>query len=277
MVIFSHRETMVVSVIKNSKKTYDSFQDELEDYIKVQKARGLEPKTNFRKPGKAFQHEQFEAVHGSNTTLAFDRDQFSYDFYEPGQQSVCFSEMCKAPYSVEKQCWPPAYKDQLKLGNAPVSHDSTEWYSEKLSSQFPTYEGGNCSPSSAESSDGFKPVSSDNSPSSYRRGQKLQRVHRKGKKYPREAGENSHQQLAKHKRKRNNLDETDSRKEGEKQKRKKGDSDSTTEGKSKHHKNKGGKDSSSEKESRKHKKDKKAIADGPTEEEMLWNESIMGF
>ena len=30
-------------------KTCDSFQDELEDYIKVQKARGLEPKTCFRK------------------------------------------------------------------------------------------------------------------------------------------------------------------------------------------------------------------------------------
>lgn len=30
-------------------KSYDSFQDELEDYIKVQKARGLEPKTCFRK------------------------------------------------------------------------------------------------------------------------------------------------------------------------------------------------------------------------------------
>lgn len=35
--------------MKHSKKTYDSFQDELEDYIKVQKARGLEPKTCFRK------------------------------------------------------------------------------------------------------------------------------------------------------------------------------------------------------------------------------------
>ncbi|EHB15556.1 Lysine-rich coiled-coil protein 1 [Heterocephalus glaber] len=34
--------------MKNS-KSYDSFQDELEDYIKVQKARGLEPKTCFRK------------------------------------------------------------------------------------------------------------------------------------------------------------------------------------------------------------------------------------
>ena len=30
-------------------KTFGFFQDELEDYIKVQKARGLEPKTYFRK------------------------------------------------------------------------------------------------------------------------------------------------------------------------------------------------------------------------------------
>lgn len=35
----------------HSKKTYDSFQDEVEDYIKVQKPRGLDPKTCFRKLG----------------------------------------------------------------------------------------------------------------------------------------------------------------------------------------------------------------------------------
>ncbi|KAB0399748.1 hypothetical protein E2I00_010880, partial [Balaenoptera physalus] len=38
----------LVNLMKHS-KTCDSFQDELEDYIKVQKARGLEPKTCFRK------------------------------------------------------------------------------------------------------------------------------------------------------------------------------------------------------------------------------------
>ncbi|TKC47530.1 hypothetical protein EI555_018983, partial [Monodon monoceros] len=38
-----------VNLMKYSRKTSDSFQDELEDYIKVQKARGLEPKTCFRK------------------------------------------------------------------------------------------------------------------------------------------------------------------------------------------------------------------------------------
>ncbi|XP_023558710.1 lysine-rich coiled-coil protein 1 isoform X1 [Octodon degus] len=42
------RESLFVNLMKHS-KSYDSFQDELEDYIKVQKARGLEPKTCFRR------------------------------------------------------------------------------------------------------------------------------------------------------------------------------------------------------------------------------------
>ncbi|CAN2388395.1 U1-like zinc finger [Pristimantis euphronides] len=42
------KETMVANLMKTTNKSYNSFQDELADYIKVQKARGLEPKTQFR-------------------------------------------------------------------------------------------------------------------------------------------------------------------------------------------------------------------------------------
>ncbi|XP_072517815.1 zinc finger matrin-type protein 1 isoform X2 [Salminus brasiliensis] len=39
------QEKKIVGLCKSQKKVYDSFQDELADYIQVQKARGLEPKT----------------------------------------------------------------------------------------------------------------------------------------------------------------------------------------------------------------------------------------
>ncbi|XP_065100096.1 zinc finger matrin-type protein 1 [Paramisgurnus dabryanus] len=40
------KEKKVMELCQSQKKVYDSYQDELSDYIQVQKARGLEPKTN---------------------------------------------------------------------------------------------------------------------------------------------------------------------------------------------------------------------------------------
>ncbi|XP_029869104.1 lysine-rich coiled-coil protein 1 isoform X4 [Aquila chrysaetos chrysaetos] len=50
------KETVLVNLMKKSKKTYDSFQDELMDYSKVQKARGIEQR---RYLGKA-EEEEFQ-------------------------------------------------------------------------------------------------------------------------------------------------------------------------------------------------------------------------
>ncbi|XP_053119042.1 zinc finger matrin-type protein 1-like isoform X2 [Hemicordylus capensis] len=274
------KETMVVNLMKNSKKTYNSFQDELADYIKVQKARGLEPKTNFRKPEEEFQNEEFEAINGHEEDFAFNQDQFSYDTYEPDQHSFFFSEMCAPSHSVENRLshWSPAHEDLLKLENAPMSQCNTECYSKKQMSHLTTYKFDNCDPSSAESSDGCKPVSAENSSSSHRRSRKLPKLHKKEKGCTRESDENPHQQLPTPKRKQHSEEETDSGKDSENQKRKKDNAISVTEWKSKHSKDKGNKESSSEKESRRHKKEKKkAEAHGPTEEEMLWDESILGF
>ncbi|KAI4901500.1 hypothetical protein NFI96_012301 [Prochilodus magdalenae] len=51
------QEKKIVGLCKSQKKVYDSFQDELADYIQVQKARGLEPKTA---PEGANQGKQLE-------------------------------------------------------------------------------------------------------------------------------------------------------------------------------------------------------------------------
>ncbi|XP_061446148.1 zinc finger matrin-type protein 1-like [Rhineura floridana] len=272
------KETIIVNLITNSKKTYNSFQDELEDYIKVQKARGLEPKTNFRKPEKDFQNEEYDAMNGHDRTFAFDRDQFSCDSNEPEQYSGFFSETCAPSYSVENRLshWSPVYRDPLKLEHTSISQDSTECYLEKQVSPLATYKGDNYNPSSAESSDGYKSVSSDMK--SYRRSQKLPKTPKRERECTREGKSNPRQPLVKLKRKQCSEEESGFGKDGEKKKKKKDEVDSAAVSKSKHSKDRGNKDGSSEKESRKRKKErKKHEASGPTEEELLWDESILGF
>lgn len=46
--VFPSRDSSLVNIIENS-KIYDSFQHELEDYVRKQKARGLQPEVCFRK------------------------------------------------------------------------------------------------------------------------------------------------------------------------------------------------------------------------------------
>ncbi|XP_053217790.1 zinc finger matrin-type protein 1-like isoform X1 [Podarcis raffonei] len=273
------KETMISNLITNSRKTYSSFQDELEDYIKVQKARGLEPKTHFRKPEEEFQMEEYGAMNGHERGFGFDQDQFSGDANTPEQYSGIFSETCPPLYSVRSRLshWPPGYRDLPKLENAPVSQHSTGSSLEKQASPLATYKSDNCNPSS-ESIDGYKHLPSDSSSAFHRRSQKSPKTFRKEEECSGEEDGDPRPPLAKFRRKQRCEGDANFGKGGEKRKRKKEDVDSSAESKSKQGKGRGNTEGSSEKESRKHKKEKKkAEAGGPTEEEMLWDESILGF
>lgn len=276
-ILYSCREAKIVNLMKKAKKTYHSFQDELADYIKVQKARGLEPKTHFRKPEEEFQREEFEALSGQEETTAFDQDQFSHDLYEPDQHSIFFTETCAPLYTVEKRlpCWSPALENPLKLENAPLPQLSIEPCSEKQGSQLTTCNVMTCRWDRNDCSSDESLTFSDRSPNSSR-GSKKTKKHKK--EYGEDGEEDPGQQLPKPKRKRYCKEEMYSSKGSEKQKQRQVTADSTTEWKSKHGKDKGNKESFSEKESRKHKKEKKkAKVNGPTDEETLWNESVLGF
>ncbi|XP_015265177.1 PREDICTED: zinc finger matrin-type protein 1-like [Gekko japonicus] len=264
------KEAMIVSLMKKAKKTYNSFQDELADYIEVQKARGLEPKTNFRKPEEEFQREEFEALSGQET-IAFDQDQFSHDMYEPDQHSIFFTETCAPSYTVEKRVpsWSPALANPLKLENAPLSQLSIEPCSEKQGSPLATCKWDDNDWSSDESL-----TFSVRSPN-YSRGS--QKTKKNKKEYAGDGEENPCQQFPKPKRKRYCKEEMYLTKGSEKQKQRQVTVDSVAEWKAKHGKDKGNKDSFSEKESRKHKEKKKAKVSGPIDEETLWNESVLGF
>ncbi|XP_042333135.1 zinc finger matrin-type protein 1-like [Sceloporus undulatus] len=265
------KENMIAKQMKKSKITYASFQDELEDYIAMQKARGLEPKTKFRKPEEKFKNKECKAINGHKDIFVSKQDQFSCDIYELGQHSIFFSET--SAYSFEKPLLhrSPADKDSLKLENGPMSQCSTEYCSEKQVSCLAINKDCNYNPLPVESS------KADNT-GSYERSQKLSNTSRMEKECISEGEESPLQQPVKLKRKQHSEEETDSGKDVEKKKKKKDEMDSTGEGKSKHNKDKSNKESSSEKESKKHKKEKKrSEANGPSDEEMLWNESILGF
>ncbi|KAL8175774.1 UNVERIFIED_CONTAM: hypothetical protein K2H54_007472 [Gekko kuhli] len=266
---FCSLEAMIVSLMKKAKKTYHSFQDELADYIEVQKARGLEPKTNFRKPEEMFEREQFEALSGQETT-AFDQDLFSHDMYEPDQHSIFFTETCAPSYTVEKRVpsWSPVLENPLELENAPLSQLNIEPCSEKQRSQLTTCKRDDNDWSSDESL-----MFSARSPN-YSRGS--QKTKQNKKEYAGDGEVNPCQQFPKPKRKRYCKEEIYLSKGSEKQKQV--TADSAAEWKAKHGKDKGNKDSFSEKESRKHKKEKKkSEVSGPIDEETLWNESVLGF
>lgn len=261
--------------MKNSRKQYDSFQDELADYIEVQKARGLKPKTQFKKLDEEFHHKESEAINGHKEPFASDQDHFSCAAYQPDHHSTFLSETHTYYVKNRLSHWSPAHKDLLKQENAAMSQYSTEYFSEK---PLATYKGENYDTSSAESSDDCGPMSSDNNFTSHRRSRKFSNMHRKEKEYMGEKEKNAGLKLARAKRSQDSEEETDSGKDGNKHKRRKGDTVSTADRKSKHSKDKGNKESSFEKESRKHKKEKKkAKVSGPTEEEVLWDECILGF
>ncbi|XP_077171666.1 zinc finger matrin-type protein 1-like isoform X3 [Paroedura picta] len=262
------REATIINLMKKAKKTYNSFQDELEDYIKVQKARGLEPKTNFRKPEEEFQREEFKVLCGQEI-IAFDRDQFSHHMCEPDQHSFFFAETFVPPYSAEKglPCWSPALEDPLKLKNATLSPLSIEPCSEKERSPLTNHKYYNdWSPDVSLTFSGRSP--------NYSRGS--QKTKNK-KKNAGDVEENPCRQFTKPKKKRYYTEETYLSKDTQKQKEIQAAADPVTEWKSKHGKGKGNKYRFSEKESRKHKKEKKTKVSGPTDEETLWNESVLGF
>ncbi|XP_026535651.1 lysine-rich coiled-coil protein 1 [Notechis scutatus] len=258
------KENMIAtSLMKNSNNTNSSFQDELADYIKVQKARGLEPNINFRKA----EQKMCEAINGHEETFASDQGFISRNVYEPSQHSTFFPEMDTGSYSVgSRVAHPPVQKYPVKLENVCTYNTDTD--SQKQVPRLTIYRNDNYKPLSAESTDSYKSLFS-NSSSADKGSRKLPKKSRAKKERPQE-GEGDRSTL---KRAGDNQD-TELEKDGKKKKKKSHIAGS----KSKHSKVKGSKDRSSEKKSKRHKKEKKKHeTSAVTEEDMLWNESVLGF
>ncbi|NXK04697.1 ZMAT1 protein, partial [Herpetotheres cachinnans] len=264
------KETVHVNLIKKSKKTSYCCQDELTDYINVQKARDLEPR---RYLGKA-EEEEFQ---DKNNEGGSDLGEVvsSNIKCEHGQHSSILET--RSPTSAEESRspnWPTACEHALD--KTPNCHYKKEYCKAEQASEEATIRDESFSLSAAESKDYYKLILAETSTSSYRKEQKFQIKHFEEEEYISEELE-SEKEATKQKRKKNS-EGADFGKENENQKRIKFEIDLVNEKKSRPYKAKSLKENPTEEESRKHKKDKKKPqTDGKREEELLWDESVLGY
>ncbi|XP_035182177.1 lysine-rich coiled-coil protein 1 isoform X2 [Oxyura jamaicensis] len=263
------RATKVVSLVEKSKKTYDSFPDELTDCIQVPKATGLEQRTYLRRAEEEeFQNKDAEG--GSDlsgvVSSTFKR--------EEGCHSNIFSETQSPTITVEKRSpsWPSACEHALEKTrnfNCNVGYCTEEQASEVATNRDKSFR-----LSVAESKDYCKLEVDETFTSCYRE-QKLQIKHSEEEKCISE--ELKCKKEATTPKRKENSEDADFGKENERQKRMKFDIDLVNEKKSKLYKSKRLTENPAEKESRKHRKDKqKPQPDGKTEEELLWDEFVFG-
>ncbi|NXU28511.1 ZMAT1 protein, partial [Thalassarche chlororhynchos] len=266
------RETVLVNHMKKSKKTYDSFQDELTDYIKVQKARGLEPR---RYLGKAEEEEfQDKNIEGGSDLGEVISSNFKC---QQGQHSSLFSETQSPTNTGENRSpsWPSACEHALeKTPDCHYNMGYCKGEQEEQASEVVTIRDKSFSLSVAESEDCYKLMLAETSTSSYRKEQKFQIKHFEEEKYISE--ELKYEKEATKQKRKENTEGADFGKENQKQKRIKFDIDLVNEKRSRPYKDKRLKENLAEKESKKHKKDKKKPqADGKREEELLWDQSVL--
>lgn len=245
-------------------KTYDSFQDELEDYIKVQKARGLEPKTCFRKMREDYLEtcrDKEEIDHRSRYRM--------FDQRLPSGTIQTNPRSCSISQTVENQLppWLPAQDRTLKSD----SLGYRECFSEKavvLSQQ-------ECSCSSYSVGSGVYKQLSESSISTHQDSHK--QIHQKRKRHTEGSKEKPKEEGLKHKEKKVfEVIDLDKHKSNQRNKTEL-ETVRVSTGKLKNRKEKKSRDASSKKEERKHRKEKKEQGQERTEEEMLWDQSILGF
>ncbi|XP_027978264.1 lysine-rich coiled-coil protein 1 isoform X1 [Eumetopias jubatus] len=270
-VLSLRRESLVVNLMKHSKKTYDSFQDELEDYIKVQKARGLEPKTCFRK-----MRDNCLETYGYREELDYRPRYRMFDQRRSSETGQPYPRSCPSSQKVENQLpqWLPAYDSRLRLDSLSYCQFTRDCFSEKPEPLNLSQRESNCSSYSVESGV-HKRLSSENSAGGHPARHK--QLHQKGKRHPEEGRDEPEEERPKHKRKKG-CGETDLDKHKNFQRNKtQMETVRVSTEKLKNRKEKKSQDGASKKEERKRRKEKKEQGKERTEEEMLWDQSILGF
>ncbi|XP_034856995.1 lysine-rich coiled-coil protein 1 [Mirounga leonina] len=257
--------------MKHSKKTYDSFQDELEDYIKVQKARGLEPRTCFRK-----MRDNCLETCRYKEELDYRPRYRMFDQRLSSETGQTYPRSCPSSQKVENRLpqWLPAHDSRLRLDSLSYCQFTRDCFSEKREPLNLSQREYNCSSYSVESGV-HKHLSSENSASGHPANHK--QLHQKGKKHPEEGREKPEEERPKHKRKKG-CEETDLDKHKNFQRNKtQMETVRVSTEKLKNRKEKKSRNGASKKEEHKRRKEKKEQGKERTEEEMLWDQSILGF
>ncbi|XP_035872478.1 zinc finger matrin-type protein 1 isoform X6 [Phyllostomus discolor] len=253
-----------------SKRTYDSFQDELEDYIKVQKARGLHPKTCFRKiSDSSIETHKYRDMVDSRPRYRMSEQRLPFETFQTYPESYNISQ------AVENQlphCL-PAHDSKQKLDCMTYSQPTRDYFAEKPVPLSLSQQENNSGLYSAES-EVYKHLSSEKNTSDPQGGHK--RRHQKRRRHLEEGKEKAEKEQSKHKRKKSDGD-VELVKDKSIRQKKRGDEVSVSSGKLKHRKKKKSHGITSTKGEHKHRKEKKKSVQEKTEEEMLWDESILGF
>ncbi|XP_038649213.1 zinc finger matrin-type protein 1-like isoform X5 [Scyliorhinus canicula] len=145
------KENKVVNLVKNTKsKIYDSFQDELYDFIKVQKARGLVPKVSFRKCEDIPEEEETGDLPSGSPPAQSPEYPFEVVQGMPGANSSCFPGEQVFPTAPDAEAvrWLPVPNDHPRDKWEQNSHFLIECYTE-----MPTHPENSPDPSSVEASD----------------------------------------------------------------------------------------------------------------------------
>ncbi|XP_054400831.1 zinc finger matrin-type protein 1 isoform X4 [Pongo abelii] len=255
----------------HSKRTYDSFQDELEDYIKVQKARGLEPKTCFRKIGdssvETHKNREMVDVRPRHRMLEQKLPCETFQTYS-GPYSISQVVENQLPHCL------PAHDSKQRLDSISYCQLTRDCFPEKPVPLSLNQQENNSGSYSVES-EVYKHLSSENNTTDHQAGHK--RKHQKRKRHLEEGKERPEKEQSKHKRKKSYEDTDLDKDKSIRQRKREEDRVRVSSGKLKHRKKKKSHDVPSEKEERKHRKEKKKSVEERTEEEMLWDESILGF
>ncbi|XP_029793614.1 lysine-rich coiled-coil protein 1 [Suricata suricatta] len=256
--------------MKHSKKTYDSFQDELEDYIKVQKARGLEPKTCFRK----MREDYLETCGYKEVDY---RPRYRMFDHRPSPETVqTYPGSCPISQKVENPLpqWLPAHDSRLNLDSLSYCQFTRDCFIEKPGPLNLSQRAYNCRSYGVESGV-YNHLSSENSASAHQTSHKQMR--QQGKWRPEEGRGKPEEERPKHKRKKGceeiDLDKHKNLQRNETQM----ETGMVSREKLKNRKERKGRDVASKKEERRRRKEKKEQGKERTEEEMLWDQSILGF
>ncbi|XP_057566181.1 zinc finger matrin-type protein 1-like [Hippopotamus amphibius kiboko] len=216
----------------HSERTYDSFQDELEDYIKVQKARGLEPKTCFRKisDSSVDTHKYREVVDSRPRHRVFEqRPPFETFQTYPGSYNISQAVENQLPHYL------PAHDSKQRLDSVTYCQPTRDYFPEKPVPLSLSQQQNNSGPYSVDS-EVYKHHSSENNTSDHQASHKQK--HQKRRRHLEAGEERPQKEQSKHKRKKSYGD-TDVDKDKSIQERKReGGKVSVSSGKLKHQKKK---------------------------------------
>lgn len=259
--------------MKHSNKSYDSFQDELEDYIKGQKARGLEPKTCFRR-----MRDDYLGNCGCRHEVDSRPRYRMFDPRLPSGTVPTSPRSCNSSRTVETRLprWSPAQDSRPRLDSLSYCQVTRDRFSEKPGPLHFAQQDYNCASYGADAGVRSYPCSG---PGASAPQASPKPPPPKRKRHPEEGREKTEDERPKHERRRSS-DEADSdRHKSVQRKKTKADAETVQASaeKPKSRKERKSRNVASKKEDRKRRKEKKEQGEERTEEEMLWDQSILGF